>query len=54
VCDATGGSIVESGKSEVAVEGSSNELELSAEDLGNKAMEGIVMTGEYAEEECIK
>jgi hypothetical protein len=54
VCDAIGGSIVESGKLEAAVEGSSNELELSADDPRNKTMEGSVKTGEYAEEECGK
>jgi hypothetical protein len=49
-----GGSVVEYGKLEVVVEGSSNELELIAEDLGNNTMEGLVKRLEYVGEECRK
>jgi hypothetical protein len=52
VCDAAEEFVVESGKLEVTVEGSSNELELSATDPRNKTMDGSVKTEEYVEEEC--
>jgi hypothetical protein len=35
---------VESSKLEAAIEGSSNKLELSTDDPGNKTMEGLVKT----------
>jgi hypothetical protein len=47
VCDAVRESVVKSRKLEATVEGSSNKVELSINDLGNKTMEGSVKTTEY-------
>jgi len=45
MCDVAGGSSVESDKLEAAGEGSSNELNMSAEESRSKVMEGLVKTG---------